>query len=206
MSKTLSLFALAFTLLLSLAACGGGSTRVDPKEDDEDPIESSGPYSSDLIEVTNMIVDQFKRKKVSENFVAEYKSAPIVAVIRPQNDTRFPEVTQIFQENLISELLDRTSRKELRFVNRDSDVLDEVAKEKALKEAGELTDRTGRRTKYGADMFLKAKFSTLSMTDGEYESDSILYTFELIDPETTEILFKGKHLIKRVSSKSAAYR
>lgn len=198
---------LALTVAFALSACGGKSTtRVDPKEDDEDPIESSGPYSSDLIEVTDKMVEQFKKQKVSENFRAEYKSAPIVAIIRPQNDTRFPEVTQIFQENLLSELLGRTTRAELRFVNRDSDVLDEVAKEKAMKEAGELTDRTGRRTKFGADYFMKAKFSTLSVTDGEFESDTILYTFELIDPETTEIVFKGRHLIKRVSEKSAVYR
>lgn len=207
MTKTTlwSLLALLF-LSMTVTACGKDSTRVDPKDDEEDPIQSSGPYSSDLLEVTDKIIEQFKKQKISENFRARYNDAPIIAVIRPQNDTRFPEVTQIFQENLVAELLGRTSRQEVRFSQRDSDVQAEIAREKGEKEGGERTDRTGRRTKLGADYFLKAKFSTLSMTDGEYESDSILYTFELIDTETDELIFKGKHLIKRVSSKSAVYR
>jgi hypothetical protein len=196
----------ALFLTFSVAACGNESTRVDPKDDEEDPIESSGPYSSDLIEVTDEVIAQFKKQKISDNFRARYNDAPIIAVIRPQNDTRFPEVTQIFQENLVAELLGRTSRQEVRFSQRDSDVQAEIAREKGEKEGGERTDRTGRRTKLGADYFLKAKFSTLSVTDGEYESDTILYTFELIDTETDELIFKGKHLIKRVSEKSAVYR
>ncbi|GIK53330.1 MAG: hypothetical protein BroJett014_23030 [Planctomycetota bacterium] len=207
MSKTslLSLLILLF-MGLSVTACGNESTRVDPEDDEEDPIQSSGPYSSDLIEVTNKVIEQFKKQKISDNFRARYNDAPIIAVIRPQNDTRFPEVTQIFQENLVAELLGRTTRQEVRFSQRDSDVQAEISKEKEAKEGGERTDRTGRRTKLGADYFLKAKFSSLSMTDGEYESDSILYTFELIDTETDELIFKGKHLIKRVSEKSAVYR
>lgn len=196
----------ALFLTFSVAACGNESTRVDPKDDEEDPIQSSGPYSSDLIEVTDEIIAQFKKQKISENFRARYNDAPIIAVIRPQNDTRFPEVTQIFQENLVAELLGKTTRQECRFSQRDSDVQAEIAREKGEKETGERTDRTGRRTKLGADYFLKAKFSTLSVTDGEYESDTILYTFELIDTETDELIFKGKHLIKRVSEKSAVYR
>jgi hypothetical protein len=44
------------------------------------------------------------------------------------------------------------------------------------------------------------------MTDGEYEDDTILYTFELIDTETDELIFKGGHKIRRVSEKSAVYR
>lgn len=199
-------------LLLSfvVAASGAGtgcrqSTRED-LEDDEVGPESSGPYAADLLEVTDEIADQIKKQKITERFIAKWGDAPIVAVIRPQNDTRFPEVSQIFQEDLVVELMARYTRDELRFSQRDSDVQEAVAGEKEAKESGERTDRTGRRTKLGADYFLKAKFSTLSVTDGEYESDTILYTFELIDTETDELIFKGKHLIKRVSEKSAVYR
>ncbi|MCC6572688.1 MAG: hypothetical protein IT462_02755 [Planctomycetes bacterium] len=196
----------AIALLMTVAACGSESTRVDPKDDEEDPIQSSGPYSSDLLEVTDVIMAQFKAERVSEDFRDQYKDAPIIAVIRPLNDTRFPNITKIFEERLISGLMKKTTRRELRFVNRESDTLDAVAAEKAMKESGEVTDRSGRRTKYGADFFLKAKFTALSMTDGDHSSDTINYSFELIDPETTEIVFKGDHLIKRVSEKDALYR
>jgi len=199
-------------LMLGFVATASGygtgcrqSTRVDLDDDEVGP-ESSGPYSSDLLEVTDEIADQVKKQKISERFIAKWNDPPIIAVIRPQNDTRFPEVTQIFQENLVAELMDRYTRDELRFSQRDSDVQEAVASEKEAKESGERTDRTGRRTKLGADYFLKAKFSTLSMTDGEYEDDTILYSFELIDTETDELIFKGRHLIRRVSEKSAVYR
>ncbi|MCA8912912.1 MAG: hypothetical protein KDB82_14520 [Planctomycetes bacterium] len=199
-------------LMLGFVATASGygtgcrqSTRVDLDDDEVGP-ESSGPYSSDLLEVTDEIADQVKKQKISERFIAKWNDPPIIAVIRPQNDTRFPEVTQIFRENLVAELMDRYTRDELRFSQRDSDVQEAVASEKEAKESGERTDRTGRRTKLGADYFLKAKFSTLSMTDGEYEDDTILYSFELIDTETDELIFKGRHLIRRVSEKSAVYR
>lgn len=193
-----------------VAASGFGtgcrqSTRVDVEDDEEGP-ESSGPYGRDLVEVTEVIADKMEEQKIAERFIAKYGEAPIIAVIRPQNDTRFPEVSQVFQEDLLVELMDRYTRDELRFSQRDSDVQDAVDSEKEAKEGGERTDRTGRRTKLGADYFLKAKFSTLSMTDGEYEDDMILYTFELIDTETDELIFKGGHKIRRVSEKSAVYR
>lgn len=203
---------LIILLLLGFVAAASGvgtgcrqSTREDLDDDEVGP-ESSGPYSMDLLEVTDEISDQVKKQKISERFIKKYGDAPIIAVIAPQNDTRFPEVTQIFQENLVAELMDRYTRDELRFSQRDSDVQESIASEKEEKESGERTDRTGRRTKLGADYFLKAKFSTLSMTDGEYEDDTILYTFELIDTETDELIFKGRHLIRRVSEKSAVYR
>ncbi|MCA8915191.1 MAG: hypothetical protein KDB90_07255 [Planctomycetes bacterium] len=203
---------LVILLLLGFVAAASGvgtgcrqSTRQD-LEDDEVGPESSGPYSADLLEVTDSIADQMEKQKISKRFIAKYGDAPIIAVIRPQNDTRFPEVSQIFQEDLLVELMDRYTRDEMRFSQRDSDVQEAVAAEKEEKEAGERTDRTGRRTKLGADYFLKAKFSTLSMTDGEYEDDTILYTFELIDTETDELIFKGGHKIRRVSEKSAVYR
>ncbi len=203
-------FLLCLLVLFSFSAltttgCGRQSTRVDIKDDEEGP-ESSGPYSADLVEVTDMMVEKLKKQKISENFQAKYKEPPIIAIIRPQNDTRFPEVTQIFQEDLLTAMMEKFTREQFRFSQRDSDVQTAVASEKEAKEAGERTDRTGRKTKLGADYFMKAKFSTLSMTDGKLEDDTILYTFELIDTETDELIFKGGHKIRRVSSKSAVYR
>lgn len=201
-------FMIILLMLGFVAAANTGckqSTSVDVEDDEEGP-ESSGPYGRDLVEVTETIADMMEKQKISERFIAKYGDAPIIAVIRPQNDTRFPEVSQIFQEDLLVELMDRYTRDELRFSQRDSDVQEAVDAEKEAKEGGERTDRTGRRTKLGADYFLKAKFSTLSMTDGEYEDDTILYTFELIDTETDELIFKGGHKIRRVSEKSAVYR
>lgn len=182
-----------------------GSTRVDVEDDTEGP-ESSGPYAADVKEVTREIISQLKKQKVLRTFEAEWGEPPIVALITPENNTRFPEVTEFFQEDLLFALMDEFTREEIRFSQRDTDVQESIAGEKEAKEAGERTDRTGRRTKLGADFFLKAKFTTLSMTDGNYEDDTIKYSYELIDTETDELLFKGAYDIRRVSKASVVYR
>lgn len=209
MNTRMLLAALAMVTFTAFASTGStgcrDSTKVDLNNDEVGP-EDSGPYTRDLIEVTKVMVDKLKKQKISESFKAKYKEPPIIAVIRAQNDTRFTEITQIFQEDLTTAMMETFTREEYRFSQRDADVQAAIMSEKEAKEASERTDRTGRRTKLGADYFLKAKFSTLSKTDGEYEDDTILYTYELIDTETDELIFKGGHKIRRVSEKSAVYR
>jgi hypothetical protein len=94
----------------------------------------------------------------------------------------------------------------MRFVQRDSETLSEIEKEKLDKEAGEVTDRTGRRTRLGADFFIRAEFVALSRSDGKEEDDAIKYTYQFIDTETSEVLFRSSHDIRRVSSRKVIYR
>ncbi|MBK8208344.1 MAG: hypothetical protein IPK87_16335 [Planctomycetes bacterium] len=181
------------------------STKVDV-EDDEEGVEHSGPYAADAKEVTAYIVKEVKRQKLIENFKADYKEPPIVALITPTNNTRFPEITEYFQEDLLTALNEVFTRDQMRFVIRESEVLSEVEREKIEKEAGEYTDRTGRRTKLGADYFLRAKFTSLSVTDGETSDDTVKYSYEFIDTETSELIFKSSRDIRRVSDTNAVYR
>jgi hypothetical protein len=193
-----------------VAASGYGtgcrqSTREDIHDDEVGP-ESSGPYAADVKETTREIIAQLKKQKVIDRYLSKYGEPPIIALITPQNDTTYVEVTQFFQEDLLSALMREWTRDELRVAQRDPDVLDAIEKEKLMKEAGELTDRTGRRTRLGADYFLKAKFSQLGMTDGRTTDDTLKYSYELIDPEIGELIFKGEHDIRRVSEARVVYR
>jgi hypothetical protein len=103
-------------------------------------------------------------------------------------------------------LMQAFTREELRISERDSDVQDAIAAEKEAKEAGERTDMTGRKTKLGAHYFLRARFSAISVTDGREEEDTVKYSYELIDTETDELIFKGAKDIRRVAGASAVYR
>jgi hypothetical protein len=181
------------------------STRRDV-EDDEDGLESSGPYAADVKEVTREVIEKIKKQKVIDRYIAKYGEPPILCLIRPQNDTTYPEVTAFFQEDMLTALMDEWTRDELRVAEREADVLEAIEAEKEMKETGEVTDRTGRRTRLGADFFLKAQFTQLGMTDGETTDDTLKYSYELIDPETSEILFKGSHDIRRVSDANVVYR
>ncbi len=196
----------AFTAVASTGGSGCQQSTREDVEDDEVGPEGSGPYAADVKEVTREIIQNLKDKKISRNFRARWDDAPIVALIRPQNDTRFPEVTDFFQEDMLTALMNEFTREEFRFSQRASDVQEAVSAEKEAKEAGERTDRTGRRTKLGADFFLRAKFTQLSRTDGNEEDDTIKYSYELIDTETDELIFKGSHDIRRVSTSKVIYR
>jgi len=200
---------LAMCLFVSAASTGGTGCQQSTRElldDDEVGPESSGPYAADLVEVTNVIVGKLKEQKISEKFVAKYNEAPIIAVLRGENDTRFPEISRVFQEDLLNAMVERFTREQYRFSNRTKIAQEAIMSEKEQKEAGERTDRTGRKTKLGADYFLRAIFASLSMTDGKDEDDTILYSYELTDTETDEIVFRGGHKIRRVSGRSAVYR
>jgi len=189
-----------------LSGCGGSkSTRVDVRDDTKGP-QTSGPYAADAKEVTETIVRQLRRQQVLEDFQQQWGEPPILVLLRPRNNTRFPEVTEFFQMDFRNALMNEFTRRELRIAMRDTYVLEEIADEKADKEAGEVTDRSGRRTRLGADFFIRANFVALSVTDGRQDDDTIKYTFEFVDAETSELLFAGEHDIRRVSSKSAVYR
>ncbi|MHC4840314.1 MAG: hypothetical protein ACYTDT_05035 [Planctomycetota bacterium] len=202
MNKLILPLLMIFGVLLS--ACSG-STRVDLDDDEVGP-ERSGPYSSDLLEVTEMIADEFERQKVVEEFKATYGEPPIVSIVEPLNETRFPNFEKIFVADLESELRQRYNRREIRFRTDKPSLLDKIAAEKAAKDEGDRTDRTGRRTKLGADFFLIGEFLALSATDGEEYDDTIMYKYQLIDAETTEVWFDGQHKIRRVSDQDAVYR
>jgi hypothetical protein len=204
--------AIALLLMLGFVVTASGlgtgcqqSTRVDVEDDEEGPA-GSGPYAGDAKEVTEKIVSEVKRQRVIEDFKAQYKEPPIVWVIRPVNKTRFVEVTDYFVADLMTALQETFPRSDMRFVQRDSETLSEIEKEKLDKEAGEVTDRTGRRTRLGADFFIRAEFVALSRSDGKEEDDAIKYTYQFIDTETSEVLFRSSHDIRRVSSRKVIYR
>jgi hypothetical protein len=44
------------------------------------------------------------------------------------------------------------------------------------------------------------------VTDGREEEDTVKYSYELIDTETDELIFKGAMDIRRVAGASAVYR
>lgn len=200
---------LALLVFAAVAATGcgksSGSTRV-AVEDDTVGTRGSGPYSADVKETTTAIISQLRRQKVLEDFRARHNEAPIIALIRPQNDTRFPEVTNFFQEDLVAALRSEFPVEELRISDRSRDVQAAITEEDEEKRTGARTDRTGPRTRLGADFFLKAKFTSLSTTDGRQSDDTVKYSYELIDAGTDELLFKGAKDIRRVSTASAVYR
>ncbi|MDX1566101.1 MAG: hypothetical protein R3236_11875, partial [Phycisphaeraceae bacterium] len=58
----------------------------------------------------------------------------------------------------------------------------------------------------GADYFLTGKLSSLTTRTSAGTSDYVLYTFQLIDSRTTEIVWADQHEIKKQGLEDATYR
>ena len=126
--RTLTVVMMTVGLML-LSACGssgGKSTRVDVRDDTKGP-QRSGPYAGDAKEVSEHMVQQIRRQQVVEDYKARWNDEPpIVVMIRPTNNTRFVEVTTFFTEDLLSELMESFTRRDIRFVDRRTQTLAEI--------------------------------------------------------------------------------
>ena len=58
----------------------------------------------------------------------------------------------------------------------------------------------------GADFFLTGKLSSLTTRSSKGVSDYILYTFQLIDARTSDIIWEGFEEIKKQGLEDAVYR
>jgi PBP1b-binding outer membrane lipoprotein LpoB len=58
----------------------------------------------------------------------------------------------------------------------------------------------------GADFMLTGKLVGQTTKTSSGTSDYVLYTFELIDPNTSDIIWQGSHRIKKQGLEDAAYR
>jgi PBP1b-binding outer membrane lipoprotein LpoB len=68
------------------------------------------------------------------------------------------------------------------------------------------TDVSGPSKFKGADFMLTGKLMGQTTKTTAGTSDYVLYTFELIDPNTSDIIWQGRHNIKKQGLEDAAYR
>ncbi len=77
-----------------------------------------------------------------------------------------------------------------------------------MKQAGQVTSSSDPNLVEfkGADFFLTGKLSGLSTRTAAGTSDYVLYSFELIDARTSEIIWQDSAEIKKQGLEDAAYR
>ena len=86
--------------------------------------------------------------------------------------------------------------------------MDKLEKERDLKLSGQVTGGekiTGNKFK-GADYILTGTFKGISGRGNAGASDYVLYSFQLIDPDTSEIVWGGNHQIKKQGKDDVTYR
>ena len=121
------------------------------------------------------------------------------------NNTRFPVQQDIFITRLRVLLNARTQGK-MRFLARER--METLREERDMKRSGDYTSSSDPILQEfkGADFFLTGKLDGQTTRTSAGTSDYVLYSFQLIDARSSEILWEDFSEIKKQGLEDASYR
>jgi PBP1b-binding outer membrane lipoprotein LpoB len=121
------------------------------------------------------------------------------------NETRFPIPTDIFLTRIRTELNTKAAGQVI-FLARER--MATLQREQQLKQQGAVTASSDPNVVEfkGADYFLTGKLQGMSTRTTAGVSDYILYSFQLIDARTSDIVWEDVAEIKKQGLEDAAYR
>jgi len=169
--------------------------------DEQGFVAGTGVESQDLVAVT----DKMARSILATPEIQKAQGLPRVVLLPVENQTRFAFNKDIFLDRIRAQLNSKAQGK-VRFLARDR--MDALEKEREMKRAGQLTSTSDPVVQEfkGADFFLTGKLSGMTTKARAGTSDYILYSFQLIDPRTSDIIWEDSAEIKKQGTEDAAYR
>lgn len=164
-------------------------------------VAGTGVESQDLVAVT----DRMARSILGIPEIARAASAPRVVLEPVNNETRFPINQDIFLTRIRTRLNSQAAG-QVRFLAREN--MAALEREQRLKQEGLVTSSSDPNVVEfrGADYFLTGKLQGISTRTSQGVSDYILYSFQLIDARTSEIVWEDAAEIKKQGLEDAAYR
>lgn len=201
-----SSIALIAAALLGTLACTNinspnGPSVTELRPDERGFVAGLGVESQDLVTIS----EKMARGILGADPIANAKGKPVVVLEPIDNDTRFPIDKEIFLTLIRDKLLEHAASK-ISFVAREH--IEKLEAERDRKLAGQVTGGEkiqGNKFK-GADFILTGTFKGISSRGTAGASDYVLYSFQLIDPESSEILWGGNHQIKKQGKDDVTYR
>lgn len=196
---------LAFGLLAGCASQGvknpSGVPVTEMGADERGFVAGTGVESQDLVAVT----DKMARSILAIPEIARATTTPRVVLEPVKNETRFALNKDIFLNRIRIEL-NRKAAGKVRFLAREN--MDALERERQLKQDGLVTASADPNVVEfrGADYFLTGKLQGMSTRTTAGVSDYILYSFQLIDARTSEIVWEDASEIKKQGLEDAAYR
>jgi PBP1b-binding outer membrane lipoprotein LpoB len=203
LSASLNLAAVAF--LVGCASSGvknpSGVPVTEMKADERGFVAGPGVESQDLVAVT----EKMARGILSIQQISAATTPPRVALDPVINETRFPINKDIFLTRIRTQLNSKSQGKVI-FLARER--MSTLEKERELKRTGQVTSTTDPTVQEfkGADYFLTGKLQGITTKTKEGTSDYVLYSFQLIDVRTSEIIWEDSAEIKKQGLEDAAYR
>jgi len=204
-SKSLLAAACAAVVVTGCSSSGvknpSGIPVTEMKPDEKGFVVGTGVESTDLVRVT----DKMARGILGTPVIANAATPPVVVLEPVINDTRFPVNKSIFLDRIQGELISKAQGR-VRFLARER--MDALTRERELKRTGQVTAAAdpGVQEFIGADYLLTGKLTGLSSQAKAGVSDYILYSFQLINARTSEIVWAGQDEIKKQGTSDAVYR
>jgi PBP1b-binding outer membrane lipoprotein LpoB len=190
-----------------LAGCASGVRNpsgvpvTEMRPDERGFVAGTGIESQDIVSVS----DQIARRILSTPQIAQATGKPRIVLLPVENQTRFPINKEIFTTR-IRALLNSRSGDRVLFLARDR--MDALQREQQLKQQGVVTSGSDPTMVVfrGADFFLTGTLQGQTTRTAAGVSDYVLYTFQLIDARTSDIIFEDFAEVKRQGLEDAAYR
>jgi PBP1b-binding outer membrane lipoprotein LpoB len=178
-----------------------GVPVTEMRPDERGFVAGTGVESQDLVAVT----DQMARSILTIPQITRVQGTPRIVLDPVKNETRFPINKDIFLTRIRAELNSKAAGKVL-FLARDR--MAALENERALKQSGKVTSSSDPNVVEfkGADFFLTGSLQSITTRTSKGTSDYILYTFQLVDARTTDIIWEDKAEIKKQGLEDAAYR
>ncbi|MFN7140024.1 MAG: penicillin-binding protein activator LpoB, partial [Limisphaerales bacterium] len=164
-------------------------------------VAGTGVESQDLVAVT----DKMARSILNTPEIVRAHGTPRVVLIPVENATRFPINKEIFLTRIRTQLNSKANGK-VRFLAREH--MATLERERDLKQTGAVTSSSDPNVVEfrGADFFLTGKLQGMTTRTSQGTSDYVLYSFQLIDARTSEIIWEDSAEIKKQGLEDAVYR
>jgi PBP1b-binding outer membrane lipoprotein LpoB len=201
----LSSFAAGTAFFAGCASSGvknpSGVPVTQMNADERGFVAGTGVESQDLVAVT----DKMARSILAIPEIARAQTAPRIALDPVMNETRFPINKDIFNDRIRIQLNTKAAGR-VRFLARDR--MKTLERERELKQSGQVTASADPNvTEFrGADYFLTGKLSGMTTRTSAGTSDYVLYSFQLIDARSSEVVWEDASEINKQGLEDAAYR
>src|SRR5436190_271420 len=178
---------------------GIGVTEM--RADEKGFVAGTGVESQDLVAVT----DKMARSILDTPQVRNAPNPPVVVLDPVLNETRFPINKDMFLTR-IQVLLNSKCEKKVQFLARDR--MAALEHERDLKRTGQVTSSSDPKLVEfkGGDFLLTGKLQSLTTRNSRGISDYVLYSFELVNARTSEIVWQDFAEIKKQGLEDAVYR
>lgn len=187
-----------FTMVLSSCASVPVSHSNVIPSDNDDTLGGTGIESTDILTVSRKMAISIL--EVPE--IMNAKGTPRIALLPVKNNTRFIINKDIFTQKIRIEL-NKNATGKVRFLARDR--MDDILKEREAKRKN-LVTASKEGDLYGVDFYLTGELTGLSKAVSNNRSDYILMSFQLIDAETSDIIWEDSYEVKRVGEAGVAYQ